>query len=1040
MKNSYQEIFIPVDHFMIRVPLLTLDDFFKLSSNLELVKLLNSYLEDPVVKEAILIASPPLIDSLEKLETGQSDRKKAQAYSSLLRYLLRMSTRATPFGLFSAVGFGTFSKQTSLFFHEMEKVKKRARPDMEWLTSVIEELEQDIHFVRELKVMVNPLCQQAANRLILDYCKQTDNSKKKISLRSSFLTDFILSAAKSPILYGLLEEKVIEKYPNLDNEKIKTLIRTLFTQKFLISELTPSLLTPQPFEKFFRQITGQKQRIEKFSLFDEIRTLIQEYNMTKPGEGVALLQSIFQKKQQFKQSNYSVQVDSSLNTPNLTLNKDVALQLAETVELLWKLSPHQKEIGSIATIHRDFLEKYGTKQLVSLVDLMDDNIGLGLGNKLFNSDEEKPQINKKWMDFLNNQYFEAIQNQKNIVLPESVWDLINEDTSTAIDAPLSFDIYCEIFAASQQAVDNGDYLLSIGSNTGSGQAGSTFGRFLDILDPQICELMQKIYSQEETLEPNVCFVESTFLPRSPRIANVAIHDNFRAHELNFSYQHESRANKIAFDDLYLGGNHERLFLISRKLKKEVVITASNVLNSNLAPGILRFIRELSKQKYKTLQSLNWGSLSDLPYLPQVRYKKTIISPAKWLLTCSSLGLENEKDLEKIKKSLEQWIEKRKLPRYVYMSVFDNRILLDLQNCYHLDEISYELKSTNLVILAEQPHLNQCQWIKSKRGSHQCEFVIPFVKSLQHAQRLPIVIPANFDKLPQIDRIKAPGSEWLFIKIYLMKEREEEFIANQLFCFSESIIAKTIAKQWYFIRYTEHNNGHIRLRFKGDPDRLIRELIPLLNLWSNQLIQQQQIKEIELCCYEREIYRYGGIELIDTAEQVFCEESLAFSNLLRGIESNIIKLPPYAVAALSIIDLLTQLNLDVLQQIDLLETIITDKKLLEGFRQLAKPLTTIGKLFIQPSQISDNLSEEALHILHSLHFRHNALHQYANKIRNIDAQGKLSSPINSIYQSLIHMSCNRLMGVDFEKENKAVLYAYHTLEKILKLDYHVKIGV
>lgn len=248
MKNSKENIFIPTDSFMIRIPMLTIEDFFKLSSSQNLEELLFSYLENPIVKEAIHIASPNLMNSLKKFNTIQTERKKEQALMSLLKYLLRMSTRATPFGLFSCVGMGKLGDHTSILLSEVDSVKKRARPDMEWLNSIIEEAEKNIPLIQRCKVVANPLCYHSANRLVLDYSDHAHSTQKDISIRRSFLTDFIVKEAKNPLLYSRLEENICEHFPNLDREKIKNLIWTLFSKKFLISELNPSLLISEPFE------------------------------------------------------------------------------------------------------------------------------------------------------------------------------------------------------------------------------------------------------------------------------------------------------------------------------------------------------------------------------------------------------------------------------------------------------------------------------------------------------------------------------------------------------------------------------------------------------------------------------------------------------------------------------------------------------------------------------------------------------------------------------------------------------------------------
>lgn len=1030
MNNLAENLFIPSGSFMIRTPMLPFENFFQLSARQNLDQILLAYLENPLITEAISIASPNLIKALEKHLTSNSERKKEQALMSLLKYLLRMSTRATPFGLFACVGKGELGEQTHLSVSESAEIKKRARPDMAWLHAVIEEAEQNRKLIQRCQIVTNPLSHCFGNRLVLDYKTNDLSGHKSISVRRSILTDFITKRSKTPLMYTHLEEETIQNFPHLDPDKIKNLIWNLFSQKFLISELSPFLLSAEPFERFLEHLEKYKDVYSGWAPLAEIQRLIRQYNQSKPGENKGLLEELHDKAQALKPSTYSIQVDAASISQNV-LNKAVAYELGEAVEILWRLPSSQKESNYLDKIHLEFLEKYGTKQLVSLEDLADECKGLGLRNLKFDHPEvENGLKNEKlnaWNGYLQRQYLHAVCNQQEIDVSEDIWKYLNKEEISPLEAALSFDIYCELFAASQKSLDEGDFLISIGSNTGAGQGGSTFGRFLDILDAKL--LIQDIFAKEQALDPHTCFVESTFLPSSPRTANVAIHDNLREFAIHLHYPGNSNQD-MPLDDLYVGATTERLFLVSKTLQKEVNVTATNVLNSNLGPAILRFLRDLSKQKFRPLKPFEWGDLAGFPYLPRVRYKKTILSPAKWILTQSTLEANKEQSsLQELKNNLQKWIKTAKLPRYVYLTFFDNRILLDLQNDTHQEELIHELKKQEKIILAEQIDLEKCRWIKSSSGSHLCEFVIPYVRNPKYVQTLQTEFTANFEFPDFATHVKLPGSDWLYVKIFLAHEAEEEFLTKYLYDFAQDILTKDFADFWYFIRYVENGKYHVRLRFKGNADVLNAQVLPLLHHWSYQLMHAQQIRTIELSCYEREVYRYGGVDAIDCAEEFFHADSLTQLSLLMGVANQTIKLPPHALAALEILDLLTQLNLDLTSQLNLLETVIFDKKLLAGFREWSHPLTTIGKLIIAKMHPTEDQSEETSFILASLRYRHPLLQEYGERIHMLQSQDQLSCPLQSIYHSLIHMSCNRLMGTDPEKENKAILYAYHVLNKV-----------
>ncbi|WP_176471877.1 lantibiotic dehydratase, partial [Shouchella clausii] len=77
------------------------------------------------IREAIYVSSPSLYHSLIKLEKFSDSPKKNQLIKSALKYLIRMSTRPTPFGLCSGVEAGRIGDKTDLVIPDNRQFKKR---------------------------------------------------------------------------------------------------------------------------------------------------------------------------------------------------------------------------------------------------------------------------------------------------------------------------------------------------------------------------------------------------------------------------------------------------------------------------------------------------------------------------------------------------------------------------------------------------------------------------------------------------------------------------------------------------------------------------------------------------------------------------------------------------------------------------------------------------------------------------------------------------------------------------------------------------
>jgi len=85
---------------VVRTPTLP---FNKLESIIGSCARLHESLSDKVIQEAIYIASPTLYKEITKVLDGTTinRKEKLRVLYSATRYIARMSTRCTPFGLFT---------------------------------------------------------------------------------------------------------------------------------------------------------------------------------------------------------------------------------------------------------------------------------------------------------------------------------------------------------------------------------------------------------------------------------------------------------------------------------------------------------------------------------------------------------------------------------------------------------------------------------------------------------------------------------------------------------------------------------------------------------------------------------------------------------------------------------------------------------------------------------------------------------------------------------------------------------------------------
>src|SRR5207249_11770545 len=91
------------------------------------------------------------------------DTRTAQVRNTLRRYLIRMSTRATPFGLFAGIAIGQWGRRTNLALADGPR-RYRTRPDMAWLMAIVDQAESNAEIRRHLRLVANRAAYLRAGR------------------------------------------------------------------------------------------------------------------------------------------------------------------------------------------------------------------------------------------------------------------------------------------------------------------------------------------------------------------------------------------------------------------------------------------------------------------------------------------------------------------------------------------------------------------------------------------------------------------------------------------------------------------------------------------------------------------------------------------------------------------------------------------------------------------------------------------------------------------------------------------------------------
>lgn len=985
--TSQQSFYDAADFFLTRSSLLAENQ-----KNLSSEFLFDFYEKTPLFQEAIAIASPSLFEGLQK---GNKEKK---LYLSLLKYFLRMSTRTTPFGLFAAVGWGEFTKKADLAF-PLSSIGKKVRVDMAWGQAFIDYIHSHKELVRDLQIMTNPNLIKKGGRVLLN--KEDDC----LSIKSSVVSDFILELAKKPLLYSDLEKQLLTRFSDHSEELVSDYLWQIFQKGYLLSECSISLDHPFSLKEFCRKLKGKNA--ENFSFLEELSALIEKYERADLGSGLTLLQKLVNGLNQWKKVPYPIQIDAYRQTGLFSLPSCVKKSIEEVVSLLWLLS--NEEVNQLSQYQHRFYEKYGDSRLVPLLELLDPHQGLG---------ELKPQATQEgrsssfsWQQILlSSPHCNEIKidHLPQITVPQEKIE----------KAPSSVEIAFELFASSQEELNAGQYTLVVNPLTATRQAGTLFGRFLYLFDSAQREQLRKLIKQEEELYPDVLFVEAGFSPSHARVTNIAFHENVREFQLQMHF-HAPSDQTLDLEDIYVGSRKNRLYLYSKKLKKELHVVLSSAINKQLAPPVLRFLLEISQQRFTAFNPSIWRQNAANVFLPRVSYKNIILSPARWLLNSLDLQLTEKSSAKETEKAIREAFIYFKIPDEVYLTHLDNRLLINWKNPDHFSLILQHFARKKEILLFEFIARAHESLVRSEKGGHATEFVVPCVKkSCYKSEGSPVHYPPT-EQIHSLDRLSLPGGEWLFMKLFVAKESEESFLQMNLSPFLHHLLENHLIDRWFHVRYRDEQ-PHIRLRLHGQPEKLLGTVIPLIHKCFSEWIASGLLSHFGFYIYEREVERYGGPDAVYLAEEIFCLDSKISLSLLKNKEK--LKLSLHVLGAVGIINLLQGFYSSIDEQIACYSSHM-DKRLLAGFREHTQKALEITRNLLYSDQ--GTAAEDFLHLWkEDLATLQLLVQRFERQISDSKWNQK-----SSIVQSVVHMHCNRLFGIDPESEKRAIAIAVHLLEKV-----------
>lgn len=256
--------------FLVRTPLLPHDKYLeyvlKGENYAEQKQRLREVYQNPILQEALYVASPTLYNEYTKSNTNaKEEEEENRLIYALMRYLLRMSTRCTPFGLFAGCSLGSWSNRNNLLLGNIEDNKRHTRPDMNYLSALAENLSKSVEIYDYILFYPNNSLYRFGSKLrYVDFSYESNSRKHSImAIDDSKYIQAILKEATGGLTIKNICDVLMKK--SIPFENARRFALDMVEARLLVSEMTENTTG----EEMLHRLINILLRIKKNNIYSE---------------------------------------------------------------------------------------------------------------------------------------------------------------------------------------------------------------------------------------------------------------------------------------------------------------------------------------------------------------------------------------------------------------------------------------------------------------------------------------------------------------------------------------------------------------------------------------------------------------------------------------------------------------------------------------------------------------------------------------------------------------------------------------------------
>lgn len=848
------------------------------------------------IQEALYLASQGLYRRLK--DATVDDLRQGKGRQLLLafeRYFARMCFRPTPFGTFSSIQFGTVRENaTDHALHSAagRALKKLVQLDHCVLQSVVDGITGTLAW--SLRYITNAsLVRRNGQYHYIDW-SQPKPASRSYSMATidahpavQHAVDFCRGEYRTP-------SDIVEAIRTADHEIPEDvavqLVRDLIEARVVTSNVTADPLADDPraqlidvladtpgcddFVVKLRSISSKlaeaqactDQRVQAYEEVDRaVRRLVPQFP-----------------------SGSSLRVDTFSRGDECWVSDALAREVSGSLaRLMSKLA--QRE-GSLDEFCSYFKEHYG-QSTIPLLDILEDDALIEASERLYSSpiltrlsvhwrakQAGDPPPLRKFDRLIVGKLLERRADHSVIEIADE--DLANLPHRAGQHPAEMFAILSLPSRMQRSSGDENIYVHGISNRESAGW----LGRFSNG-DAELRKAIDDSAQQRVQEEADVIHAELSYLP-SGQMGNILNRPLIWPYRINL-VESGPRATKadIPLSDLLVRVVGSELQVWSRTMKKRVIphmTTAHNVGH----PGNVKAYRLLRAVELhgKLFSHFGWGgAFREYRFLPRIKYRNLVLAPARWHLDATDLRILRRSSTESLDADILQLLTRLGVPQIVELKDGDNTLLLDMADELDRAQLWRSLKAHRSAILTESYAASSLD-----DPEHRHELILPFRVQAAARQQPPqaaVAVQEQQASRPSVarDLVSASMQEVVYFKIYASPAEVDELLQASIPQLLARLRSERLIRDWFFIRYSDPKH-HLRIRFfvrDGRFSDVISEVVAHLEAGDSH----GERRRLEICEYEREIERYGGLALMGISEELFCIDSdLALQTLCKAATS------------------------------------------------------------------------------------------------------------------------------------------------------------